>query len=352
MPGDRAEGVDRPGQGVVGGVLADPVLAGVHQGGDLGDVGVAFGVGDGGDLRGPRPGRERDQGAEPVADPGVEDGGQVAGSGQVPLADRVGQDLGGVQAGQFGGAQGAPQPSGLVAGLAAVVGRQGGGEQVAVALLAGGGGLGGPDRVQHGQVVGVGQGLLAGLGGRVLLAVAIQHAGQHAQRRTGRGGPGGRGTNAVPFGLNVVVAGQLGSWTRAGHRVGPLGGDGEHVGEVGVGAAGQGDVGVLAVLGPGDHRQAGVHRAALGDMIGDRVPQFGIAEILVQESAVGPPPRPGSRVGVQGAPHDQPVCGDGLDAQQVAVGQRPPGFSCLERVVVAGAGDQVAGAGLGAIGDA
>jgi hypothetical protein len=58
-----------------------------------------------------------------------------------------------------------------------VFGRQGGGEQVPVALLAGGAGFGGPDRVQHGQVVGVGQGLLAGLGGRGLLAVAVQHDG-------------------------------------------------------------------------------------------------------------------------------------------------------------------------------
>ena len=201
-------------------------------------------------------------------------------------------------------------------------------------------------------MVGVGEGLLAGLGGRVLLAVAVQHAGQHAQRRAGGGGPGGRGTNSVSFGMNVVVAGQLGSGPGAGHRVGPFGGGGEHVRVVGVGAAGQGDVRVLAVLGPRDHRQAGVHRAAHGDMIGDRVPQFGIAEMLVQESAVGPPARPGMRVGVQGAPHDQPPCGDGLDAQQVAVGQRPPGFSRFEPVVVAGAGDQVAGAGLGAIGDA
>ena len=123
--------------------------------------------------------------------------GHVAGSGQVPFGDRVGQDLAGVQAGQFGAAQGAPQPPGLVARLAAVFGRQGGQEQVAVALLAGGGGLGGPDRVQHGQVVGVGQGLLAGLGGRELLAVAVQHAGQHAQRRARRGRPvGGAGTPA------------------------------------------------------------------------------------------------------------------------------------------------------------
>ena len=225
------------------------------------------------------PGRERDQAAEPVPDPGVDDAGHVAGAGQVPFGDGVGEDLPGVQAGQFGAAQGAPQPPGLVARPAAVFGGQGGQEQVAVALLAGGGGLGGPDRVQHGQVVGVGESLLAGLGRRELLAVAVQHAGQHAQRRARRGRLGGRGGNAGPFGMNLVVAGQLGRRPRAGHRVRLLRGGGEHVREVGVGAAGQRDVGVLAVLGPGDHRQAGVHGPALGDVIGDRVPEFGIAEM-------------------------------------------------------------------------
>jgi hypothetical protein len=34
-----------------------------------------------------------------VAQPGVDDGGQVAGSGQVPFADRGSQHLPGVQAG-------------------------------------------------------------------------------------------------------------------------------------------------------------------------------------------------------------------------------------------------------------
>jgi hypothetical protein len=33
---------------------------------------------------------------------------------------------------------------------------------------------------------------------------------------------GERGGNAAPFGMNLVVAGQFGSWPRAGHRVGPL----------------------------------------------------------------------------------------------------------------------------------
>ena len=61
-----------------------------------------------GTLRGPRAGRERDEGAEAVAEAGVDDGGHVAGSGQVPFGDRGGEDLGGVQAGQFGGAQGPP----------------------------------------------------------------------------------------------------------------------------------------------------------------------------------------------------------------------------------------------------
>jgi len=138
---------------MLGGVLTDPVLAGVHQGSDLGHVGAAAGVGQGGDLRGPRAGRERNRGAEAVAEAGVEDGGDVAGSGQVAFGDRDGEELGGVQAGEFGGAQGAPQPFRFVAGFGAAARRQGVHEQGVVALVAGRGGLGGPDRVQQGQVV-------------------------------------------------------------------------------------------------------------------------------------------------------------------------------------------------------
>jgi hypothetical protein len=77
--------------------------------------------------------------------------------------------------------------------LAAVVVGQCAREQLAVALLAGRGGFGGPDGVQHGQVVGVGEGLLAGLGGRVLLAVTVQDGGQHSERLAGRSGRGGGG---------------------------------------------------------------------------------------------------------------------------------------------------------------
>jgi hypothetical protein len=106
-----------------------------------------------------------------------------------------------------------------VAGFGAVPVGQGGHEQVAVVLFAGRGGLGGPDRVQDGQVVGVGQGLAAGLGGGVLLAVAVQHAGQHGDRVR----RGGGGSDRAAGGGAAVVAGELGGRARAGGRVGGLG---------------------------------------------------------------------------------------------------------------------------------
>ena len=109
-------------------MFAEALLAGVHERGDLGEVGAAFGVGDGGDACGPRPGRERDAG--PVPDAGIEDGRDVAGAGQVSFGDGVGKDLGGVQAGEFGGVQGPPQPPIPGTGLSAVARRQGGREQV------------------------------------------------------------------------------------------------------------------------------------------------------------------------------------------------------------------------------
>ena len=66
-----------------------------------------------------------------------------------------------------------PQPPGLVARLAPVLRRQGAHEQVPVVLLAGGRGLVDPDRVQDGQVIGVGEGLLPGLRRGGLLAVSV-----------------------------------------------------------------------------------------------------------------------------------------------------------------------------------
>ena len=108
---------------------------------------------------------------------------------------------------------------------------------------------------------------------------------------------------------------------------------------------------MLAVLGAGDHGQAGGHGAALGDMVGDRVAQLGVHVTGVAELLAGPPALPGARVGVQRAADDQPGRGDGVDAEQVAVGQRAAGLPRLDRAVVAGADDQVPGAGGGAVGD-
>ena len=79
MPGGVA------GRRACGGVFAEAFGVGVHQLGDLGEVGAVFGVGDRGDACRPRLGRKRDQGAGPVPDAGVEDGrdgtGQPAGGG-------------------------------------------------------------------------------------------------------------------------------------------------------------------------------------------------------------------------------------------------------------------------------
>ena len=111
---------------MVGGVLADPVLARVHQRGDLRHVGAAFGVGEGENLAGPRTSGKRDGRAEAVPEAGVDDGSHVAGPGQVPFGDRGGQHLGGIQAGQFGGAQGPPQPPGLMAQRPVIAGRPAG----------------------------------------------------------------------------------------------------------------------------------------------------------------------------------------------------------------------------------
>ena len=160
-----------------------------------------------------------------------------------------------------------------------------------------------------------------------------------------------RGGDARPFGPLVVVTGQLGRGPGAGDGVGALRGLGEDVGQVGGGAAGQGDQGVRAVLGAGYHGQPGGHGAALRDVIGDRVAQLSILIRVEQEVSVGPAALPGGRVSVQRAAHDQPPAGDGVDAEKVAVGQGPAGLARLDSVVVAGADDQVARAGRGAVGD-
>ena len=101
-PGRRAPGrgrLTRPGGGGLGGVLAEALGAVVHQGGDLGEVGVAVGYGQVGYPFGPGALRLGEQRVDALPDPGVEDGGDVPGSAQVPGGDGRADDLGGVQAG-------------------------------------------------------------------------------------------------------------------------------------------------------------------------------------------------------------------------------------------------------------
>ena len=180
--GDRAERGDGPGGRGLGGVLAEPAGAVVHQGRDADQVSLPGGVGQAGNAAGPGALRLGEQGFDAVADTGVEDGGDVAGSGQLTGGDGGAEDVGGVQAGQFVGVQGAVQPAGPVGEGLAVAGRQRGGDQVAVAVVAGGGGLGGPDGVQGSEVVGVGQVALPGRGGGLLGSVAAEDVGEHGDR--------------------------------------------------------------------------------------------------------------------------------------------------------------------------
>ena len=98
LPGGRvvgygAESGDGPGERVVGGELADPLFAVVHHGRDLGQVLVALRVGQVGHAIGPgalRPGEQR---VDALADPGVDDAGDVAGAGEVAGFDGRAGDL-------------------------------------------------------------------------------------------------------------------------------------------------------------------------------------------------------------------------------------------------------------------
>ena len=66
--------------------------------------------------------------------------------------------------------------------------------------------------------------------------------------------------------MNLLAAGQLGSEPCPGHWIGPFRGGGEDEGVVVAGAAGQGDVDLLAILGAIDDGQSGVHGAALAEV--------------------------------------------------------------------------------------
>ena len=153
------------------------------------------------------------------------------------------------------------------------------------------------------------------------------------------------------FVLDTVVAPEFGGGPRAGLRVGGPGRGGEDVGKVGVGASGHGQVEPLPVFAAGDQRDAGVDGGTLGGVPGDRVGEIGCLVAVVAEGAVGEPALAGGRVGVEHSAGHDAAAGDGLDPQDVPVGQGPAGLACLEVVVVGPADDQVPGGGFAAVGD-
>lgn len=86
--GYRAERRESPGGRGLGGVLAEPLLAVVHHGGDLRQVRPVLEVGLVRYPFGPMTLRAGEQRVDARPDPGVQDGGDVPGAGQVPGGDR------------------------------------------------------------------------------------------------------------------------------------------------------------------------------------------------------------------------------------------------------------------------
>jgi hypothetical protein len=93
----RAESRDRPRRHDLGDVLAEALLAAIHHDRDLTQVGAAARVGHAGDPLGPGLLGLGEQGVDLRADPGVQDGRDVAGSGQVAGGDGGADYLSGVQ---------------------------------------------------------------------------------------------------------------------------------------------------------------------------------------------------------------------------------------------------------------
>ncbi len=150
---------------------------------------------------------------------------------------------------------------------------------------------------------------------------------------------------------DAIVPGEFGGGPGAGLRVGGPGRGGEHVGQVDIGAAGHRGVQPLPVFGTGDQCDAGVHGGALGGVPGDRVCQVGRLVAGIAEGPVSEPALAGRRVSVEHTVDHDAAAADGLDPQDVPVGQCPAGLARFEAVVIDPADDQVPGGGLGALRD-
>jgi len=212
----------------------------------------------------------------------------------------------------------------------AVAGWQRGRDQVAVAVVAGGLGFRGPDRVKGGEVVSVGQVAAPGLGSREFGAVAAEDIGEHGDRLA-LARPAWAGRRRLvrevsrAFAAKAFVAVEFGSGPGTGLGVGGAGRGGEHEGKVDIGAAGHGRVQPLPVLAAGDQRDAGVHGGALGRVPGDRIREIGRLIAVVPEGPVGEPALPGRGIRVEEAADHDAAAGDRLDPQDVPVGRVLPG---------------------------
>jgi hypothetical protein len=94
-----------------------------------------------------------------------------------------------------------------------------------------------------------------------------------------------------------------------------------------------------------------MHGGTLGRVSGDRVGEVRRLVAVIAEGAIGEPAVARGRVGVEHPADHDAARGDGLDPQDVPVGQGPAGLARLEVVVVGPADDHVPGRGLGAAGD-
>ena len=84
-----------------------------------------------------------------------------------------------------------------------------------------------------------------------------------------------------------------------------------------------------------------MHGGALGGVPGEGVGEIGRLIAGVAEGPVGEPPLPGRPIRLEEAAGHNAVAGDGLDPQDVPVGQAPAWLSGLDAVVVAAADDHV-----------
>jgi len=126
--------------------------------------------------------RLRERRVDALADPGVDDAGDVAGAREVAGCDGVTGDLGRIQAGQLGRPECPVQPLCLGGQFLPVLIGERGHDQVAVAGVVGGLGFGGPDHAQDGEVIGAGQVAGPGFGRRELGAVAVEDVSEHRDR--------------------------------------------------------------------------------------------------------------------------------------------------------------------------